>query len=240
MPITFPSRSHGFAAVRVGSLPRVTVAAMVVATSVPTAEHPAAIAAADATIASAEEHVQAGSALESPPVIATVKSTVWLIWKVSAAGGTEAARGGGGLGAIGPRVPASEQPASTITANTLLAVARFRCIRLPGMLTGPPAANGERPGGETYHLPTPIRTRVRQGVTHEIVTRHGGIVAVLMDLRPEWPRLERSGGTEERGEPLQEDQETGLTMRYRRAIIPLLSCGLAQLRPAYVELTPRR
>ena len=48
------------------AVPRVTVAAMVVVpVPVPVAEHPAAVAVADATRVSAAAHVQAGSALGS-------------------------------------------------------------------------------------------------------------------------------------------------------------------------------
>ena len=56
-------------------LPRVTVAAMVVVPGpVPVAEHPEAVWAADATVVSVEAHVQAGSALASPPAISRVNS----------------------------------------------------------------------------------------------------------------------------------------------------------------------
>ena len=99
--------------------PRVTVAAMVVVPlPVPVAEHPESVRAASATVVSAEAHVQTGSASGSPPVISMVKWTVWPVWistvnwtwTVSAAGARAAASGGGGLGAVGLRVPDSEQP----------------------------------------------------------------------------------------------------------------------------------
>ena len=43
----------------------------------------------------AEAHVQAGSALGSPPVISRVNWAVWPVWTVSAAGAREAVSGGG-------------------------------------------------------------------------------------------------------------------------------------------------
>lgn len=59
------------------AVPRVTAAEMVVApVPVPVAEHPNGVAAADAIRVSAAAHVQAGSALESPPVISRVNWAV--------------------------------------------------------------------------------------------------------------------------------------------------------------------
>ena len=159
------------------AVPRVTVAAMVVVpVPVPVAEHPEAVWAADATIVSAEAHVQAVSTSGSPPVISMVKLTVWPVWTVSAAGEMEAASGGGALGAVGARVPDSEQPADTRTANTLSAVARFRCLRFLRMLTGTSSDRRSFPrmAKRIMNVPTLSRTCVGQGHTHEIVTRHGG------------------------------------------------------------------
>ena len=98
------------------SAPRVTVASMVVVpVPVPVAEHPEAVRAADATVVSAEAHVQAGSALGSPPAISRVNSAVWPVSTVSAAGERTAVSGGGGggggTGAVGPGVPDPAHPA---------------------------------------------------------------------------------------------------------------------------------
>ena len=105
------------------SVPRVTVAAtVVVPVPVPVAEHPEAVRAADATVESAEAHVQAGSALASPPVISSVNSAVRPVSTVSEAGESEAVSGGGGgggVGAVGLRVPDSEQPTSKQTASAI-------------------------------------------------------------------------------------------------------------------------
>ena len=117
------------------AVPRVTVAAMVVVpVPVPVAEHPAAVAVADATRVSAAAHVQAGSALGSPPVISRVNWALWPVSTVSATGAMEAASGrrgvGGGVGAVGP-VPDSEQLTSTKTAKTTARSGKIRCIRSP-------------------------------------------------------------------------------------------------------------
>ncbi|WP_420615740.1 hypothetical protein [Candidatus Palauibacter sp.] len=108
------------------AVPRVTVAVMVVVpVPVPVAEHPEAVWAADATVVSAEAHVHAGSALASPPAISRVNSTVWPVSTVSAAGESEAVSGGGGggggggVGAVGPGVPASEQPQASRPASAI-------------------------------------------------------------------------------------------------------------------------
>ena len=120
------------------SAPRVTVAAMVVVpVPVPVAEHPEAVWVADATVVSAEAHVQAGSALASPPVISSVNSAVWPASTVSAAGESEAVSGGGGgggVGAVGLRVPDSEQPTSKKMPSAINRDGKARCMRSPTML----------------------------------------------------------------------------------------------------------
>ena len=120
------------------SAPRVTVAArVVVPVPVPVAEHPEAVWTADATVVSAEAHVQEGSALGSPPVISRVNSAVWPVCTVSAAGESEAASGGGGgggVGAVGVRVPDSEQPTSKKMPSAINRDGKARCMRSPTML----------------------------------------------------------------------------------------------------------
>ena len=115
------------------SAPRVTVAAMVVVpVSVPVAEHPEAVRTVDATVASAAAHIQAGSALGSPPAISRVNSAVWPASTVSAAGERAAVSGGvggGGAGAVGLRDSDSEQPTSKQTANAGAWADKTRCTR---------------------------------------------------------------------------------------------------------------
>ena len=78
------------------SAPRVTVAStVVVPLPVPVAEHPEAVRSPDATVVSAEAHVQVGSELGSPPMISRVNSIVWPVTTVSAAGESAAVSGGG-------------------------------------------------------------------------------------------------------------------------------------------------
>ena len=117
------------------SAPRVTEASMVVApVPVPVAEHPEAVWVADATVVSAEAHVQAGSALGSPPAISRVNSTVWPVSTVSAAGESEAVSGGGGgggVGAVGLGVPDSEQPTSKKTPSATKRDGKAHCMRSP-------------------------------------------------------------------------------------------------------------
>ena len=114
------------------SAPRVTVTSMVVApVPVPVAEHPEAVRATDATVVSVEVHVQAGSALGSPPAISRVNSTVWPVSTVSAAGESEAVSGGGGVGAVGLGVPDSEQPTSKKTPSATKRDGKARCMRFP-------------------------------------------------------------------------------------------------------------
>ena len=115
------------------SAPRVTVASMVVVPlPVPVAEHPEAVRAADATLVSVEAHVQDGSALGSPPFILGVNSAVWTVSTVSAAGERTAVSGGiggGGVGAVGLRVPDSEQPTSKKVPSAINRDGNARCMR---------------------------------------------------------------------------------------------------------------
>lgn len=77
------------------AVPRVTVAAMVVApVPVPVAEHPNEVTAADATRVSAETHVQAGCVFVSPPVISMVNWAVWPVRTVSPTGARAPTSGG--------------------------------------------------------------------------------------------------------------------------------------------------
>ena len=114
------------------SAPRVTVAAMVVVpVPVPVAEHPEAVRAADATAASAEAHVQAGSESGSPPAISRVNPAVWPVSTVSAAGAKEAVSGGSGVGVVGLVVPDSEQPTSRKMPGAINRDGKARCIHSP-------------------------------------------------------------------------------------------------------------
>ena len=104
------------------SAPRVTVASMVVVPApVPVAEHPEAVWAVDATVVSAEAHVQAGSALGSPPVISSVNSAVWPVWTVSAAGERKAVSGGGVTRRLADAVAVSA-PRVTVASTVVVPV----------------------------------------------------------------------------------------------------------------------
>ena len=104
------------------ALPRVTVAAMVVVpVPVPVAEHPEAVRAADATVVSAEAHIQAGWALASPPVISRVNSAVWPVWTVSAAGERETVSGGEVTRRLAEAVAVSA-PRVTVAATVVVPV----------------------------------------------------------------------------------------------------------------------
>ncbi|MDE2784851.1 MAG: hypothetical protein OXK77_18015 [Gemmatimonadota bacterium] len=104
------------------SVPRVTVAAMVVVPIlVPVTEHPETVRMADATVVSAEVHVHAGSALGSPPVISRLNSAAWPVSTVSAAGESEAASGGGVTTRLADAVAVSA-PRVTVAAMVVVPV----------------------------------------------------------------------------------------------------------------------
>ena len=141
------------------SVPRVTVAAMVVVPApLPVAEHPEAVRAAEATVMSPEVHVQDGSALGSPPAISRVNSAVWPVWTVSAAGerdGGERRRGHPETGGRGGReraprdgrldgggcrlpVPVAEHPEAVWVADATVVSAEAH-VQAGSALGSPPA-----------------------------------------------------------------------------------------------------